>query len=96
MSCYPARGVAYRAEWRRAASALHLSTAQRLLNVPVKSVQPDFSLAIHQDGDYPYSRSNASRLPFAGGTYANVSTPGLTALRNSECVDELVECAAVQ
>jgi hypothetical protein len=68
MSCYPARDVAYRAERRRAASALHLSTAQRLLNVPVKSVQPDFSLAIHQDGDYPYSRSNASRLPFAGST----------------------------
>ena len=37
-----------------------------------------FSLAIHQDGDYPYSRSNARGLPFVGGTYANISTPGLT------------------
>jgi hypothetical protein len=64
----PARGVTYRAEQRRAASAVHRSTAQRLLDAPVKSVQPDFSLAIHQDGDYPYSRSNASRLPFAGST----------------------------
>jgi hypothetical protein len=77
ISCYAARGVTSRAELR-GAPALQLSNAQRLLNVPVKSVQPDFSLAIHQDGDYPYSRSNARGLPFVGGTYANISTPGLT------------------
>jgi hypothetical protein len=76
ISFYAARGVTRRAELR-GAPALQLSNAQRLLNVPLKSVQPDFSLAIHQDGDYPYSRSNASRLPFAGGTYVNISTPGL-------------------
>jgi hypothetical protein len=74
ISSYPARGVTYRAEQRRATSAVHLPIAQRLLDVPVKSVQPDFSLAIHQDGDYPYSSSNASRLPFAGVTSANIST----------------------
>jgi hypothetical protein len=49
-------GVTYPAGRRRAASAAHLSTTQRLLDVPVESVQPGFSLAIHQDGDYPYTQ----------------------------------------
>jgi hypothetical protein len=41
ISCYAARGLTRRAELR-GAPALQLSNAQRLLNVPVKSVQPDF------------------------------------------------------
>jgi hypothetical protein len=51
ISFYVAGGVTHRSEQRRAASALHLSTAQRLPDVPVESVRPRLCLPIHQDGD---------------------------------------------
>jgi hypothetical protein len=79
ISFYAASGVRYRAGQRRAASAPHLSTAQRLLDVPVESVQPRFSLAIHQDGDYRLCQVECTQIYLLQVVLnVHISTLGLT------------------
>jgi hypothetical protein len=72
-------GVRYRAGQRRAASAPHLSTAQRLLDVPVESVRPRFSLAVHQDGDYRLCQVECTQIYLLQVVLnVHISTRGLT------------------
>ena len=79
ISFYAASGVRYRAGQRRAASAPHLSTAQRLLDVPVESVEPRFSLAIHQGGDYRLCQVECTQIYLLQVVLnVHISTLGLT------------------